>query len=135
MDGTTNMRFQMMRFLTTVLLACVPLARCFFFVDACRRPVLSRLFDCEPEIGDVVVYRRAEERPVEVGVVVAEMHCTQWIQPLKATSAASEEDVAFIEDEASDIVQVQGLCEKLLEHRSTEAEFLVKRLDLPETTT
>lgn len=66
---------------------------------------------CEPTEGDLVLYRRKDSDQLSLGVVVAEMSCTQWIQPLISKSAVAtnaEQLVLFEED--TDVVQVQGDC-------------------------
>lgn len=70
------------------------------------------LYDVEPGEGEVVVYRSQGE--LSIGVVVAEMHCTQWIQPLVAHEL-SDERIDLFEDDETNPVQVQGDCVALID--------------------
>ena len=69
----------------------------------------------EPSEGDVVLYRRDN---LEIGVVTANMGCTQWIQPLVAHSKP-EVEVTLFEDD-SDQVMIQGGCEGIVESWPTQ---------------
>mmetsp|Transcript_7540 Transcript_7540/g.31204 ORF Transcript_7540/g.31204 Transcript_7540/m.31204 type:complete len:174 (-) Transcript_7540:111-632(-) len=79
------------------------------------RPLRAADEALEPAEGDVVAYRVNDGAPLQIGVVIAEMSCTQWIQPLvvheafdDATSSATDELVFFEDETVETAVQVQG---------------------------
>lgn len=79
-----------------------------------RRNLFSALIEdasCEPTEGDLVLYRRKHSDQLSLGVVVAEMSCTQWIQPLISKSAmVTDAEQLMLFEEETDAVQVQGDC-------------------------
>lgn len=78
-----------------------------------RRGIVVSASDCEPAEGDVVLYRNDPESDEELsfGVVVADMGCTQWLQPLisKDVVAESNEQLVLFEEGVDDVM-VQGGC-------------------------
>uniref|UniRef100_A0A7S3JVJ3 Uncharacterized protein n=1 Tax=Aureoumbra lagunensis TaxID=44058 RepID=A0A7S3JVJ3_9STRA len=73
--------------------------------------------ELSPAEGDVILYRLGEEdTQLKVGLVVAEMHCTQWVQPLVAQEPLDAGEIVFFEDAQVDTaIQIQGTAVAVIE--------------------
>mmetsp|Transcript_6035 Transcript_6035/g.18945 ORF Transcript_6035/g.18945 Transcript_6035/m.18945 type:complete len:130 (-) Transcript_6035:107-496(-) len=102
------------------------------FSPPLRAPrTVRRRAELDPAEGDVVLYRASETAELDIGVVMATMSCTQWIQPLLVADDAGDE-LTLVEDSTAEPVQCQGLLEAIVDAEG-RGPLRVQRSTLPDT--